>query len=455
MISIVFHDMKQLCAVVVGTGVLLAVQSGGIARAAYVFDPSGGSQATLPEARNEHKEVDGVTTCFERGEFTQCLDLLGAARKKNPDMFPAEVILAELHLRVNQVTQARAALEHAAVGEPGCPQTYFLLGKLALAEGRTAEATALFEKVRTLAGSTRSSEAVRKEFQASASAGLATVAERRGDWPAASACLTELTEYNPTDGQARGRLARALFLAGKREKVRDELQRAQQDDPTLDPPALIMANLYTEVGEIKKAAEWVEYAQKTAPRDARAQLGAALWYLERDQPERARGAAETAARLDPASAEIKVACGLIAWHLKNYPEAERLFQEIVIEAPGNIGASSMWALALAEQPALTKRRRALQLAEALARMDPNSGTALTTLGRVYHKNGRPDDAERALRAALASGTVSSDAPYYLARVLADRGHEAEIAPLLKMSLAAPGRFAFRGEAREWLARIVK
>ena len=80
-------------------------------------------------------------------------------------------------------------------------------------------------------------------------------------------------------------------------------------------------------------------------------------------------------------------------------------------------------------------------------MDPNSGTALTTLGWVYHKNGRPLDAERVLRAALSSGPVSSDAAYYLARVLADRGREADVAPLLKLSLGAPGRFAFRTEAR--------
>src|SRR5205823_1985516 len=100
-----------------------------------------------------------------------------------------------------------------------------------------------------------------------------------------------------------------------------------------------------------------------------------------------------------------------------------------------------------------KHRRALQLAESLARIDPNSATALTTLGWVYHRNGRPDDAERALRAALASGTVSAEAPYYLARVLAARGREGEVAPLLKLCVGAPGRFAFRGEAREWLAKV--
>ena len=104
---------------------------------------------------------------------------------------------------------------------------------------------------------------------------------------------------------------------------------------------------------------------KVRARDPKAQLGAALWYLDQDQPERARGHAEAAAKLDPASAPIKEARGLIAWHLRNYPEAERIFQEIVIDAPGNVAASALWALALAEQPAESKHHRALQLAESL------------------------------------------------------------------------------------------
>ena len=91
---------------------------------------------------------------------------------------------------------------------------------------------------------------------------------------------------------------------------------------------------------------------------------------------------------------------MIAWHLRNYPEAERIFQDIVIETPGNVAASALWALALAEQPAESKHRRALQLAESVSRASiRDSGTALTTLGWVYHRNGRPADAERALARA--------------------------------------------------------
>jgi tetratricopeptide (TPR) repeat protein len=449
------HYPGRLAAALVGIGVFAgATACCGTARAGYLYDPSYAPETPGHSATGPKKtDLDLALGYFERGELARCLESLKAARLSNPELFPPHVILAELHLRANQVPQAREALERAAVLEPYCARVYIELGKLALGEGRGTEAAVLFEKALGLAAAPGNSEATRKSSQADASAGLAIVAEHRTDWPRVAACLTTWIESNPKDAQARVRLARALFRQAQRDKVIEELQHAVQDDPSLDPAAILMARFYSEAGDVKKAGEWVEYALKSAPRDPRAQLGAALHYLENDQLERARGHAEAAAKLDPGSAAIKEARGLIAWHRKDYAEAERLFQEVVVEAPGNVGASCLWALALAEQPSAAKHSRALQLAETLARIDSSSGTVLTTLGWVYHKNGKSDEAERALRAALQSGTASSEAPYYLARVLSEHGSKDDVGPLLKLALNAPGRFAFRSEAREWLARV--
>ena len=83
----------------------------------------------------------------------------------------------------------------------------------------------------------------------------------------------------------------------------------------------------------------------------------------------------------------------------------------------------------------------MQLAEANARLDPNSREAVTTLGWVYYRNGRLEDAERALRAVTSNGAVNSEAAYYLARVLSERGRDGEVGPLLKLCLGAPGACA--------------
>jgi tetratricopeptide (TPR) repeat protein len=434
-------------------GVILAATWTGIAQAGYMYDPTTVVEKPAPaQAQPEPTELETAVGCFHSGDLAGCLAALQRARQTNRELFPPQVILAELHLRASQVAQGRAALEQAAALEPNCPQIYFLLARLALGEGRGTEALVLFEKTLALAGTSGYSYAARRAFQAEASAGLAVVAEQRGDWASAASSLTTWLERNPADSQARRRLACALVRLGKKDTALAELRQAVKDDPALDPAPIIMARFLSEAGDVVKASEWVEYGLKCEPQDPRMLLGAALHFLEHDQIDRARAHAESAAKLDPASAAIREARGLIAWHRKDYPTAEQLFQELVVEAPGNLGASCMWALALVDQSSEAKQRRALQLAESLARQEPNSGAVLTTLGWVYHKNGRSEDAERVLRTALQSGSASSETPYYLARILSERGRKDEVGPLLKLALGAPGRFAFRTEAREWLGR---
>ena len=156
----------------------------------------------------------------------QCLDFLRLARKGNPDVLPAEVILAELYLRDNQVAPARDVLEQAAAAEPGCPQTYVLLARLALAEGRATEAEALFEKTQTVAGSPGYPEAAQKRFKAEARAGAGDHRRAARRLARRSRPPGRLERTEPQDGQVRWRLARARFHVGKRESVHEELQQA-------------------------------------------------------------------------------------------------------------------------------------------------------------------------------------------------------------------------------------
>src|SRR5262249_14656661 len=147
---------------------------------------------------------------------------------------------------------------------------------------------------------------------------------------------------------------------------------------------------------------WMEYAVKSAPKDAKAHLGFASWLLEQNRPGPAQAQLEVAAQLSPDSIEVRGLRGLIAHHLKRYEEVERIFQALALEAPGSFAVSNQLALALAEQSAPAKRRRALQLAELNARLYPHSSEALATLGIVLYRQERLTEAEQALRTALAN-----------------------------------------------------
>jgi tetratricopeptide (TPR) repeat protein len=249
-------------------------------------------------------------------------------------------------------------------------------------------------------------------------------------------------------------LANALFQLNQPDQAYAELQQAQKDNASLEPPAVTMARLWAGKKDSTKADQWMETALKQAPDDPKTLQPYAAWLLDRNRAEEAKAPADKAAQSGSVSDDLKFLRGLIAWHLKHYEEAERDFQALYTESPGNFTASNRLVLALNEQSDLGKRRRALQLAEMNARLYPKSSDALASLGWVYFYQGKLEQAEQYLHAALADGTANPEIAYFLARVIAERGgRDAEAKHYFKTVLDTPGRNAFRKESEEALARL--
>ena len=398
-------------------------------------------------------QIERITERFKDGDYEGCLAILKDAAASHPELPPGRLMFAKLCLMMDQSAKGREALELAAVENPDVPETYIVFGRLALQDNRLTDAQLQFDKAIGLAASGSWSDPMRQGFLAEAYSGLAGVAEKRKDWPAAATSLAAWLKLEPKSGQARGRLAEILFRQGEHARAQGELEQAVSHDPTLEPAAILMARLFTEEGNLAKAGEWMEYAVRVAPDNAKTHLGYAAWLVDRGRNKQAKTEAETAARIDPASQEAKSLIGVIAWQLKEYQVAERTLQELHVENPGNFSVSDLWARCLAELPSDAQRMRAWQVAQINAKLYPSSAEALTTLGWIAYRRGQVNQAEQSLRAALASGNASSETAYYLARVLADRQQAEEARQLLKISLDAGGRFSFRDEAQTLLDRL--
>jgi tetratricopeptide (TPR) repeat protein len=401
------------------------------------------------------EELDKANDSFTRGQYDQTLELLKQANKKHPILPPPRLMLARLFLIKGQLGLARSVLERGAAEYPDYPGAYTTFGNLALTEGRLTDASLHFEKAVSLAKAGQWTENQRRYFLVQSYGGLATVAEARENWPAAKAALSSWLEVEPMNGKAHQRLARALFNVNKYAEATEELKRAVKDDASLEPAAVTMGWFYTRKGDLGKAVEWMKYAVNSAPKDPRAHVGMASWLLQQGKPEDAKVYANAAAKLDSDSRDVKLLRGLIAQYLKDYAASERLFQAIYQESPEDFRASNQLVLALVEQPVDSKRSRALQLAEMNARLYPRSSEALGTLGWTYFRQRRLEEAERALRAAIAAGNSSADTAYYLARVIAERGQPEEAKQLLKSALSSRDNFMFRKEAQELLPQIRK
>jgi len=213
-----------------------------------------------------------------------------------------------------------------------------------------------------------------------------------------------------------------------------------------------MARLYTEAGDVKKAEDWIDYAVKTAPQSLGVRIARAAWRLDRGRAQEAQVDAAAAARIDPRSSDARSLLGLAARARKDLARAEVVLEALDRELPGDAGVSNQLPQVQAEQGDDAKWRRALELAEELVRQAPDNAEIQATLGTVYHRLRRLDEAESLLQAVVTSGRGSPDAAYILARVASDRGHPEAAPPLLEAALAAPRLFLGSEEARRWLDR---
>ena len=115
-----------------------------------------------------------------------------------------------------------------------------------------------------------------------------------------------------------------------------------------------MAWLFTRAGNLKKAEEWMDYANKTAPDSLAVQMGSAAWLLEQGRADEAQSHAEAAAKLDPSRARSSGCSGWRPGERKDFGQAEQIFQALAHESPADAWLRNQLALVLAEQ---TRRSR--------------------------------------------------------------------------------------------------
>jgi tetratricopeptide (TPR) repeat protein len=416
---------------------------------------SGGPTAAVEidaETRNI-LEINQAIKNFESSKFDLCIEQLGKARQAHPELPPPHALFAKLAFLSGQGALIRPALERAVTEDGGHPEVFILFGNLALSERRLTDAAVHFEKAKALAAEKHWTAEQKSRFNGLSLQGEAVVAEGRGDWKGAKAVLGEWLHLEPKSASGHERLGKALFHLKEYEASYEELLRAAKEDPSIPPPAITMAWLFTRSGKLQKAEEWIGFANKNGAESLAVQMETAAWLMEQGRPDEAQSHVDAAAKLKPGAIEIKRLLGMLARQRKDFAQAEQIFDELAHDAPADAWLRNQLAICLAEQSDPAKRKRAVELAELSVRQDSKSIDGLTTLGVVYYRIKRLEDAEKILQAVASSGRPTSDALYLLAHVREERGHPEAVKDLLKLALDAPGIFVFRKDAQEWFDRL--
>jgi tetratricopeptide (TPR) repeat protein len=419
-------------------------------------EPIGGTNAAAaPAAAAPGPDLTEAGKRFSSGDFEGAANLLREAVKQNPDLPPAQVMMARMFMQSNLAAEGRRRLERAIVEEPADPTAYMLMGDLALREGRIAEAELDFQKVQSLLPKFEKSAKQKSEIESSLCSGLASVAEARQNWAEAKKQWEALLKLEPTNTMALQRLAHCLVQQKDPASALEMLQKAAALDPQTLTPEALLARLCEQAHDRENAKKYMAMALLVAPKNIKTRLVAARWAFDTEDLENALAQTNIALKIDEKSLDAKILRGMIAAYKKDYRTAERYSEEAHLQAPDNFVASNNLALALVEQRDETKKRRALQYAEENLKKYPKSVDALSTYGWVLYKMGRLDEAENVLRTAIQGASFNPDMAYYLACVDLDRNQEIEARALLTSALREPGLFAMRQEAQERLNQLNK
>jgi len=420
--------------------------------------PDAGTPPAAAEAAPpQMPEITDAIAAFRQRDTDGAMKFLKKAVKKDPDLPPPYVILAQFFASAQMAGGMRNALEQAVKENPNDPQAYAFFADLALRDRRVTEARLLFEKADSLM--LKFNVAKRKKaLEPQILAGLAMTSEAREDWAGAKQYIEAWLKADPKSTDAMRQLAQCMLQQKDVQGALEVLVKACKLDPELLSPEGTVAEFYARTGNQDKAKEWVKTALNAKPRDLKTRLLATQWAFETGQLTEAERQASAALQLEPQSMDALVLRGLVALFQKNYKAAEQYFQSAHLLKPNAFPASNNLALALIEQNNEEKKQRALDYAENNARQYGKSNQAseaFATYGWVLYKLDRLDDAEKALRAATHSGTYSADTAYYMSRLLAKRGHDKEAIQLLENAIKTTAPFQNRDDAKKMAEELKK
>jgi len=458
------------------------------------------SKSVSDPTKEQYKDVDRAIKKFTNRDAEGALDTLTIAKRNNPKLPPAEMMLAQMWIMANQAGPARNALEECVKNNPEDPEAYLVLGDLAFSDRRVAEAELLFAKAEQLAAVFKENAKRKNDFMGRSEAGLAAVAESREQWDNAKTYLTNWLKIvdpagpggiagptpNTSGANAHDRLGKVIFHADpdlkKATGTQDaykEFKLAVADDPKSISADISMAQLFEDPkipDGHEMAKKFITHAVLHPPVDPATQLAtllaAASWALGTNQADDAFNYASQALTVPVDSKakrtlEAKFLMGVAARMKGDTKTAEQALQEVVTAAPGNWQASNQLAQVLAEQKTdKEKQQRGLEIAmnnQAAAQAsnggqrDPTRAIeSAATLGWVLFQMNRIPEADQVTKAVMDTGVASPDILYYRARQFQEHSQTKEAILSLKAALSnSRGFFVHRVDAKEMLASLDK
>jgi tetratricopeptide (TPR) repeat protein len=423
-----------------------------------VAEPIPGTDAAAAADNSPQAQaVAAAAARFKERDVEGALKLLKEAAKKDPDLAPPQIVMAEFFSQVKYLAGLRNALEQATLEDPNDPEAYVLMGDFAMNDRRFTEAELLYQKANGLMAKFDKSKKRKDQLEPRILGGLATAMQSRKNWAGAQKQLEAWVKVDPASIPATYQLALCLFKQKNPEGALEKLNAAAALDPKkMLTPEATLAQFYEQDGDRENAKKWMAAALTKAPKDLQTRLVAGQWALETGQLKDAEKQADAALQIDPDNQSAKNLRGIVAIFQKDYAKAEHYFKLALLQSPNDFTAKNNLALALIESKDEAKRKLALDYAEGNLNQYPtHRGEAASTYGIVLFRMGRQDEAAKAFETAMNSGGLSPDTAYYIAKLSDAQKRPEQAIQWLENALKSNQPFVMRQEAQALLDQLKK
>ena len=343
------------------------------------------SAADFAPARSQEKLLYAEFK-IQNGDVAAGRQLLAEMVKKTPDYIPALIKLAKIDANEAKYDDCAALLNKALAREPDNFDALLLSGQLQLAQGKTAEATAGFERM--------------------------------------------VKDY-PQAPRAHYQLAVAYLSANEAEPAVKSLSRAVALDADFTEAILLLAELQIRMANADPAIAALKPLIQQHPEIMPAQLLLAGAYRVKNQFNEALGIYRRLAAANPANFQIPLLIGETFLQQKNPVEARKAFTKSLELLPDNFTAvQQLVILDLAEKQYAV----ALQRVQPLLEKTPKLAAPVLLKAQIFLAQGDTKQAEAALLKVVELQPDVETAYLLLARLYVDSKQNQKA--LVELKLAA-------------------
>lgn len=400
-----------------------------------------------------YPEIEKAIQRFRNNDLAGAQEFIEQATEKYPQLPPSDVLMAKMHLLTRNARAVQFYLERAATQHPLDPESYLILADQAFIGQRTTESLALFEYAKQLTENFDDNAKRKRKFNIRILAGLAAVAERRGQWEEARGFLEKWLVDDPENALAHTRMGIINFRLDQAKEALAEFTKAREINPDMPHPFVSLGQLFYANGDVEKAQKSFEKAYSENQADMNVAQAYAEWLIQSGDLDKAKEIATAMRTQAPDSVPALQLDGIVAYMQGDSERAESALQKVLSLDPRNARAMDLLALLLIQSDKMSDKERALQYAQLNADNLGNNAQANVTRAYVLYELGRKSEAQKSL-AAAGKMQIQPDSTFLIAKILVAEGQNDKAIEALEKILEQKSRLViFRREAEELLGQL--